>query len=461
MDIPSLRNILRPLVTGLNNFCTHETLPDTCQALGIPEPDLVGTKAERLASAFETITDTQLPVVAQCYLQRHPPDTCTRNTIEDILWADSPSPAVPKRFRHEVARALSPEDLYVNASKFDALLERLWILDSGALFDCFLTNTASSSLRAEIERHIHMNPGDWDVEHLFDQLGAFEASPHRFGLFIEGLASAEVCPDEAKQRRFVATVNEPLRSCGIELRESGNEDGYPVFSLVSTHTGHAGKPKNLIFASSVKPDIRFRDAVNNDIEIATHGDKVLVYDRPIGNDGLLWRDLQTWWSETNKITDSTEAKKTLYLRLRDSLPTNSPPQRCLFERYFRTFGNAVPDLPALLPEVWLHWDPKTVRERGANALLRFRMDFLMLLPHGIRVVIEVDGQHHYADSVGRADGRRYAEMVAADRELKLAGYEVFRFGARDLRGNDADQRIAEFFRSMFERYRVPLHGIPQ
>lgn len=58
----------------------------------------------------------------------------------------------------------------------------------------------------------------------------------------------------------------------------------------------------------------------------------------------------------------------------------------------------------LLPEVWLHWDPRTVKERGPNALLRFRMDFLLLLPHGTRVVIEVDGKHHYADPhpVGRA-----------------------------------------------------------
>ncbi|GII32896.1 hypothetical protein [Planotetraspora mira] len=49
-------------------------------------------------------------------------------------------------------------------------------------------------------------------------------------------------------------------------------------------------------------------------------------------------------------------------------------------------------LPALLPEVWLHWDPKTVRARGTEALLRFRMDFLLLLSRGQRVVLEVDGR---------------------------------------------------------------------
>jgi hypothetical protein len=94
----------------------------------------------------------------------------------------------------------------------------------------------------------------------------------------------------------------------------------------------------------------------------------------------------------------------------------SPPQRLLFESYFKHFKQSIPLLPALLPEVWLHWDPKTVRERGADALLRFRMDFLMLLPNNVRVVIEVDGKHHYADAHGVANSVAYAAMVAADRE---------------------------------------------
>lgn len=67
----------------------------------------------------------------------------------------------------------------------------------------------------------------------------------------------------------------------------------------------------------------------------------------------------------------------------------------------------MPDLPALPPEVWLHWDPKTVAERGPRALLTHRMDFLLLLQGGGRVVIEVDGAQHYSDATGRADPRQY------------------------------------------------------
>ncbi|MFP3681778.1 hypothetical protein SB725_32340, partial [Pseudomonas sp. SIMBA_041] len=75
-----------------------------------------------------------------------------------------------------------------------------------------------SVLRADIQQHVHRNPEDWPAETLFDQLGAYDASDRRFALFLEGLASADVRPDEAAQRHFVACVNESLRNCGVELR---------------------------------------------------------------------------------------------------------------------------------------------------------------------------------------------------------------------------------------------------
>jgi hypothetical protein len=306
------------------------------------------------------------------------------------------------------------------------------------------------------EPHPYRNPGDWTPEHLFAKLGAYECSDRRFALFLEGLASSDVRPDESAQRRFVTRVNGVLRGCGVELRETEPIGGYPSFSVVSLGEGVSGRPKNLIFASPVKPDLRFRDAVNNDIEIVSGADQVLVYDRPINADGLRWRELQAWWAECEGKQDA-EAKRTLYKRLCDSLPKTSPPQQFLFRTFFETFGREVPELPVLLPEVWLHWDPKTVRERGAQALARFRMDFLLLLPRGHRVVIEVDGQHHFADESGRASPARYADMMAADRELRLVGYEVFRFGAAELDGSDkAKHTVRRFFFALFKKHGVSV-----
>jgi very-short-patch-repair endonuclease len=100
----------------------------------------------------------------------------------------------------------------------------------------------------------------------------------------------------------------------------------------------------------------------------------------------------------------------------------------------------------------------TVRERRRDALLGHRMDFLLLLPHGQRVVLEVDGSHHYATPDGkRPDATRYAANMPAARELKLNGYEVFRFGATELRDPaSAHDLLQVFFTDLFRRFDVTL-----
>lgn len=60
------------------------------------------------------------------------------------------------------------------------------------------------------------------------------------------------------------------------------------------------------------------------------------------------------------------------------------------------------------------------------------MGFLLLLPNSVRVVIECDGREHYADDTGEASPQRYAAMMEADRDLRLKGYEVYRFGGAEL-----------------------------
>jgi hypothetical protein len=313
------------------------------------------------------------------------------------------------------------------------------------------------SLRRRIEQYVIRNPGDWSAEDLFDELGAIdEASDTRFALFLEGLASSGVVPDEPAQRRVAATVNRHLRPVGAELRETGDDGGYPVFSVVSTRAGRARQPKNVIFASRVKPDIRFRDAIDNDIEIVGNADDVLVYDRPIGA-GVLWGDLLAWWRD-REGTDAgdDQVSSALYRRLRSILPENSPPQQNLFFLYHSIHRDMLPGLPALLPEVWLLWDPKAARLRGPDALLKHRMDFLLLLPRGERIVLEVDGETHYATN-GRPDPRQYADGVRADRELKLAGYEVFRFGATELQDLDSARAlVGQFFTDLFRHYGVSV-----
>ena len=45
-------------------------------------------------------------------------------------------------------------------------------------------------------------------------------------------------------------------------------------------------------------------------------------------------------------------------------------------------------------------------------------------------------------------------MVSADRDLRLAGYEIYRFGANELVGAGAQALIERFFDRLFH-----LHGV--
>ena len=108
--------------------------------------------------------------------------------------------------------------------------------------------------------------------------------------------------------------------------------------------------------------------------------------------------------------------------------------------------------PALLPQVYLHFDPLTARERaGVPVLARQRMDFLLLLSAHDRIVIEVDGKQHYSEDNGMASPPLYAEMVAADRELKLTGYDVYRFGGAELNEKDGERVVTDFFTALFAK----------
>ncbi len=454
MDFVRLDCLLRNYILQLKDSLSHRKLPGMCAELGLPPPppEEGHTKQQRIEASLQSLPQGEMPKVARAILIFHRPEPQVRYEMEEVLWADVTSPEIPKRYRHEVGRTLDPEDLYQDGERFIELLDRLFLFVEPK--DVF--SSPENSLKGQIRRHVLRNPGDWGVNELFGKLSAYDCSDHRFCLLLEGLAGSDVRPDEPDQRRFVDMVNVPLKRCAAELREVESDGGYPGFKVVSLGKGVAGTPKNLVFASFEKPDIRFCDAVNNDIEILTHADKVLVYDRPIGADGVRWRDLQLWWAEREGLEDEREAKDTLYRRLEKSLPKKSLQQQRFFYWFHRGFSHSIPHLPALLPEVWLHWDWKIASDRGREALLSSRMDFLMLLPANARVVVEVDGMQHYADQKGKADCWRYARTMEADRELRLAGYEVYRFGGAELTTENAPDRTKAFFEALFKRHGVPF-----
>lgn len=458
-DRSALRTLVGEVVAGLGRL-THRELTPALEQLGMPPaPEDAGSKRERIELSFSQVPDAELPQVTRRVLEQSyfSISASIRYQVEDLLWEEEAPLKIPKKARRELARALDLSELAQNHAPFLRLLDRFWITEEpGPSIDDLLNGRRPVTLRDRIERHVFRNPGDWSAEVLFENLSVFEAGDARFARFLEGLVSADVLLDEDLQRATVSTINGYLRSAGVELRLTGDDGGYPLFTAVATRLHGSRRPKNIIFASLAKPDIRFRSSVDNDIEIVGgHPDDILVYDWEIPIEGLRWRDVHAWWQTTRKFSSEIDARKDLYQRLLKSLPKNSDGQRNLYIAYHEILKPSV-EVPALLPEVWLHWDPKTVQERGPEALLRSRMDFLLLLPHGQRVVLEVDGSQHYTRDRGRIpDTVKYANMVAADRDLKLRGYEVFRFGHDDLKHLDtARDLMRQFIPDMFRRFRV-------
>jgi len=195
--------------------------------------------------------------------------------------------------------------------------------------------------------------------------------------------------------------------------------------------------------------------VSNDIRITKNEEYCLVYDSPIPQTGLRWADLVTWWAaRIGGKPPTVDTERDLYKRLYRSL-ASSEPERLFFHTYYERLRPELGDkLSALIPQVYLHYDPYTLRElKGMRRLTRQRMDFLLLFSNYERIVIEIDGKQHYADN-DRASPEKYAEMVAADRKLRLAGYEVYRFGAYELQGESGKVVVEAFMRDLFKR-----HGI--
>ncbi len=220
--------------------------------------------------------------------------------------------------------------------------------------------------------------------------------------------------------------------------------------------GVTGQPKNIIFGSDgPKPDLVLVDAVDNDIQIVRNAEHCLIYNRPINPDsGVSFQMLVDWWEMVN-TSDGTKPENGLHRRL---LRGQNEPEKAVFNAYATLLREHGFDLPALIPQVYLHYDPETVDRRrrvSGQALERQRMDFLMLLPGRNRVVIEVDGQQHYTDGRGAPSPRIYAEMMAEDRRLRLAGYEVFRIGGYEFVDLGVGMRMAAaFFTKLLERYEV-------
>lgn len=303
-------------------------------------------------------------------------------------------------------------------------------------------------LREEISTVIANNEKAYDVPDICVALGLASGDSG------EAFSSKRVY---VRSRIITKSMNE-LVEFGEKLLErypdAENLDNM-IKLLKASAVGVAGRVQNLIFAADgLKPEIVLSDALNNMVEIVENAEYCLIYDLPIPQIGLLWRHLAEWWSKKQSLPfPNKDTERGLFRRLKKSLA--SPPESLLFDTYFKCFHSKLQErLPALIPQVYLHYDPKTLKTlQGGKRLSRQRMDFLLLFSNSERVVIEVDGKQHYSEEEV-ASPKKYAEMVAEDRRLRLLGYEVYRFGGLELNETGGREKVEEFFEQLFDKHRV-------
>jgi hypothetical protein len=443
----SLYGLLADKLQGM----THEQLTNgPPRELGFPIPTGEGwSKRNRIDAALENASQKIVAEFALA-LAAQTNDIALDETARAVL--ELGTPPITEITRRDIAKVFG-HDLSGDRPLID-MIERNFVI--GSPFDAIFPSSATT-LRDRIIRHMVHHETDWTVEFLFEQIGALLCSRARFSALIEDSVHPLARRGD-DQIAMVERLNKVLARDQYQLAADGEESGYPVYKLQPIRRGVDGLAKNLIFASrGPKPELGFADAINNDIVILKGQESCLVYDRPLGAGGLLWSELVDWWHGHSEC-DSAEPAKSLGARLHQSLGSDG--ERNLFTAYFKGFRDRMgPALPALIPQVYLHYDPATMKQLRdrlpSNRLVlpRQRMDFLLLLPQRQRIVIEVDGSQHFSEDE-KPSLALYANMVSADRDLRLNGYEVFRFGSNELVGSSYAARLTVFFERLFR-----FHGI--
>ena len=334
----------------------------------------------------------------------------------------------------------------------------------------------SEGVISDIARHMDRFE-DWPESYLIDTIIDYLNLPDgEFMFFLTQYVNPNVhhwrwLPEEERRENIpnselVEVINKYLEHDGYKLSIKDTIGDKNFYQCVSTRIGVQGAVKNIIFAAKYKPEIVFDDALNNDIRITKNANQCLIYNRAIPQSGLMWSELVAWYSAESGITENQEVA--LIKRLCDCLDVSfkasgqkSGPETWMLQAYYELKKELRIDLPALLPQVYLYYDPLTQRERGYKLFEHQKMDFLMIFSHRDRVVIEIDGKQHYAVE-DKASPKLYSDMVKAHREMSLFGYDVYRFGGYEFFGADSDEvrkkavldNLKQFFIRLFRKYGI-------
>ncbi|CAB3769712.1 hypothetical protein GQ57_27165 [Burkholderia sp. MSh2] len=456
LPLETLRNAI---ADGLWTLSAND-VPSTCTRLGLAEgtiEEAFRSKRQYVRSRIVSMSESELLALARAIIREYDIPALSDFVSELTTHAEF---RITDLTRRTILEALdSVDELFGNSAVMDGLgtLAPNWQKAST------YSLSFEATLASDVEQH-YLRNRDLSNSQLLELCGALTCSQARFFSLLE-LVTSPLSRKGIEQEKLAQALNEPLAADGFELKVTGQMSRHPIYSVRRLLGGVKGAAKNLIFASvNVKPDLVFVDAINNDVAIVNDSD-ALIYDRFLQETGLTWVELNAWWADLQGLENNESSRRTLYLHLRDAvLSANSPGEYALFQTYYKHFVPLLAqDLPALIPQVYLHFDPRTAIQRDSNPVLaRQRMDLLLLLDHGTRIVIEVDGKHHYAEGA-HASPSRYGAMAAEDRKLRLQGYEVYRFGAAEFSDTARSERgwtvgpiseglVVDFLERLFQKH---------
>ena len=321
----------------------------------------------------------------------------------------------------------------------------------------------------DISRHMDRFP-DWEFNYLFDTvLNLLNVSDEEFIYFCEQYVN----PIFKRRRRneydewiditqeCIDAINQGLSDTGLSLQPIGQVAGIKKYKVLPINQRAQEPIKNIIFAAKYKPDIVLDEALANDIKVV-NDNGALIYDQGIPDNGISWEMLVNWYEILGMGNTERQMSQLFY----DCL--GSEPERMFYKAYISYLNAHGKQIPALIPQVYMYYDPKTKAQREWQIFEHQKMDFMMIIRPSQRVIFEIDGYQHYAEDEvvpgtqykHYASPTRYAEMMKAHREMILAGYDIYRFGGKELWVNDHTsediiiRNISLFFDKLFEKYYV-------
>lgn len=250
----------------------------------------------------------------------------------------------------------------------------------------------------DIARHMD-NFNDWGFSYLFDTvLDLLNVPDEKFIYFCEQyvnpifrrrrLNEDEEWVDIAQE--CMDAINQGLSDVGMSLQPIGQVAGRIKYKVLPTNQGSQEPIKNIIFAAKYKPDIVLDDALSNEIKVV-NANGALIYDQGIPANGISWEMLANWY----ELLDIDNTEKQMAHLFYDCL--DSDPERLFYKAYISYLKSHGKHIPALIPQVYMYYDPKAKTQREWQIFEHQKMDFMMIISPSQRIVFEIDGSQHYAE----------------------------------------------------------------